>query len=132
MAIKNTFKKEERLCSKKQISLLFNSGSSFLVYPFLVTYIKTNEELAYPAQVMIAVSKKKFKHSVQRNLIKRKIKEAYRLSKATSLYPLLQQQNIKVILSINYISKEIIDYNAIDSKMKMLFVKLFKELKSND
>ena len=77
----NKFNKEERLCSKKSLDLLFKNGSSFLLYPFRVTYLFVAEPHIFPAQVVINVAKKRYKHSVDRNLIKRRTREAYRLQK---------------------------------------------------
>ena len=82
----NKFYKEERLCSKKSLDLLFKNGSSFLLYPFRITYLFIDEVHPYPAQVVINVAKKRYKRAVDRNLIKRRTREAYRLQKQLLLY----------------------------------------------
>src|SRR5690606_12961369 len=101
------FQKEERLCSKKLLDELITNGSSFLLYPFRVSWkISSDEEQLFPVQVVIGVPKKRFKHSVDRNLIKRRIKEAYRLNKELLLYQPLLQKQTRLILAIHYVGKE--------------------------
>lgn len=125
---KNTFSKEERLCSKKLLTELFTNGSSFLVYPYRITWMAATPEQTMPAQVVIGVSKKKFKRSVDRNLIKRKIKEAYRLNKAELFYSYLISGDKKILLSLNYIGKEILEYSIINTKLKAAFATLGKHV----
>lgn len=128
---KNNFIKEERLCSKKRLSALFQNGSSFLFYPFRVTCLSSPVlTQKMPVQVVIAVPKKRFKSSVDRNLIKRRIKEAYRLNKETHLYPFLNQDHQKIILAINYVGKEIHDFDFIAQKLLGTFKTLSKNLAS--
>ena len=120
-----TFKKEERLCSKKLLDGLFSNGSSFLVYPFKVTHLRQTLEVKYPVQVVIVVPKRRFKRANQRNLIKRRIREAYRLHKSELLYPFLQEQKIQLLLSFQYVGKEIEDFKLIEKKLLAVFKQLF-------
>ncbi|MFC5282607.1 ribonuclease P protein component [Pedobacter alpinus] len=123
------FQKEERLCSKKLLDELFKNGSSFLLYPFRVTWLlSTNNDQKFPAQVVVGVPKKRFKHSVDRNHIKRRIKEAYRLNKEIYFYQNLNQNSIKIILAINYVGKEAHDYAFIEKKMKLVFAENLKQI----
>lgn len=119
-----TFKKEERLCNKSLIGELYQSGSSFLCYPFRITWLAATLNAPVDAQVLIAVAKKRYKHATDRNLIKRRTREAYRLSKAQYLYPALQQQQKQIIFSVNYIGKEITGYAFIQKKMNKLLQQL--------
>jgi ribonuclease P protein component len=120
----HTFKKEERLCSKKLLDKLFHNGSSFLVYPFRIVSLPETLTFDVRAQVVIAVSKRKFKRAVDRNLIKRRVREAYRLNKAELLYPFLSEKNFQLILSIHYIGKDISEYQFIEKKLKQAIKKL--------
>ncbi len=122
----NKFNKEERLCSKKSLDLLFKKGSSFLLYPFRLTYLKVNESHTYPVQLVINVAKKRFKHAVDRNLIKRRTREAYRLQKESLLYPLLSDSDDLLLLSIQYIGKEKYDYSVFEKKLALSFKKLIQ------
>ncbi|MBU0697358.1 MAG: ribonuclease P protein component [Bacteroidetes bacterium] len=126
-----SFQKEERLCSKKLLKELFNSGSSFLLYPFRVTWIHSSSlDQDFPVQLLTAVPKKRFKSSVERNAIKRKIKEAYRMSKGQYLYPELQ--NHKILLSLNYVGNQIHDFDFIQKKLLATFSLLLKKLEEHE
>lgn len=122
----NTFKKEERLCNKRLIEQLFHKGSSFHLYPFRVTFL-SSKEIIVPAQVLIAVPKRRFKRAVDRNLLKRRIREVYRVNKQNLLYEFLNQQQVKVLFSIQYIGKEIHDFSFIELKLKEVLLKLQNE-----
>ena len=122
------FQKEERLCSKKLLEELFKNGSSFLLYPFRITWLRSPApEQNYPVQVVVSVPKKRFKHRVDRNLIKRRIKEAYRLNKELHLYQTLRVQNLKLILAIAYVGKEAHDFSLIEKKLKLMFIECLKQ-----
>src|SRR6201991_2602888 len=105
-----TFTKEERLCNKSLIDGLFHNGSSVLCYPFRVSWLVTDTPQSFPAQVLVAVPKKRYKRAVDRNLLKRRIREAYRLHKEENLYSMLKAIDKKIIFSIGYIGKEIGEY----------------------
>ena len=77
-----TFKKEERLKSRKLIGEMFKKGESFGQYPLRLIWVKREEnDNEFPIQFTVSVPKKKFPKAVQRNHIKRKVREAYRLHK---------------------------------------------------
>lgn len=78
-----TFGKRERLSHKKHIDALFNEGQSFIIKPFKIFY-KTSEHVALPElKILLAVPKRKFKKAVDRNHIRRLIREVYRINKNT-------------------------------------------------
>ena len=116
--MKKTFKKEERLCSKRKIDSLFHSGSSFIVYPFRVVYLP-NEDIKpeNPVQVIISVSKRRFKRAHDRNRIKRLMREVYRMQKQELLYDQCMTSSVHLNLAIQYVGKEIFDYELLYSKM---------------
>ena len=118
-----TFKKEERLCSKKLLEKLFSNGSSFLIYPFRITWLLQELPADVPAQVVISVSKRKFKKAVDRNLIKRRTREIYRLHKEEFLYSFVKGQ---IALGINYVGNEVHDYRMMEKKLTLAFLKLEK------
>src|ERR1700761_4478123 len=119
-----TFKKEERLCNKKLIDGLFHSGSSFLCYPFKVSWLVVEQPGTYPAQIVFSVSKKRFKRAVDRNLIKRRMREAYRLNKQEHLYNALLSKEKNIVLSLGYVAKDIVDFDLANKKMLKLLIQL--------
>ncbi len=118
-----TFKKEERLSRKKLIDELFERGSSFYLQPFKIIFLEKKSEVTFPAQVLISVSKRNFKRAVDRNKIKRLIREAYRMNKH-SLYESLQKKNRQLIIAILYTAKTIESFPIIQQKVIMLLARL--------
>ncbi|MFA6947145.1 MAG: ribonuclease P protein component [Pedobacter sp.] len=114
----HSFKKEERLCNIKLIEKLFSDGSSFLVYPFRIVWLPEDSNSKLPVQILISVPKKKFKRAVDRNLIKRRIREVYRLHKSEDLYSFLNEHSARILLAVNYIGNEIPDYGFLEKKFK--------------
>jgi ribonuclease P protein component len=125
--MKTTFKKREKLRSKKAFNELIKLGRSFYSHPFLIIWKKTNPEEKYPAQVAVSVSKKLFKRAVDRNIIKRRTLEAYRLNKY-ELYDFLESKNIGLIFIIVYREKQITDYHSIEKGIISSFQYFIKTL----
>lgn len=121
--LKYTFPKSERLHSKKLIQELFSRGSSFYLYPFKIIYLSDVHPEVH--QVLISVSKKRFKKAVTRNLIKRRIREAYRLNK----HVLASRPDAfpKLLIGYIYTGKEVLPYPLIEAKLKKSLHRLIKE-----
>jgi len=120
-----SFYKSERLCSKKLFDVLFSAGTSFLVYPIKVIFAEIPHNGDKPAQAAFAVSRKIFRKAVTRNLIKRRMREAYRLNKH-HFYDHLE--NRKIALIFIYIGKEILDFYQIESSLKRGLNSIIKKL----
>jgi ribonuclease P protein component len=114
--VRSTFPKAERLSKEKWIQELFEKGSSFYLYPFKIIY-RTHPDPTLPNQVLITVSSRQFKRAVDRNLIKRRIREAYRTQKAT-----LKQSSI--IFAFVYTAKEILPFGELKPKLLTALTKL--------
>ena len=111
-----TLKKEERLCSQKVLGELFTSGESFLVYPLKIVFLKTDALQPTPVQAAFAVSKRNFKRAVKRNLMKRRMREAYRLNKP-ALYDELAAKELHIAAMFIFIGKEIAEFATIEKAM---------------
>lgn len=122
-----TFHKNERLCSKKVIEKLFAEGKSLFVHPLKAVFIETSLNTGFPVQVAFAVSKKSFKRAVMRNLLKRRMREVYRLNK-NQFYDELSGKQIALFLI--FTSKIEEPYPAIESATKKVIKRVLKELKS--
>ncbi|MBK1441016.1 ribonuclease P protein component [Parapedobacter sp. ISTM3] len=117
------FPKEERLCSKRLIDSLFHNGSSFFIYPYRVVFIRVTG-LAPKVQVVLSVSKRRFSRAVHRNLLKRRMREAYRLQKGQLLYPSLEKQPYGLAVAIQYVGKTLLDYPMMHVRMADALAKL--------
>ncbi|MEN8247926.1 MAG: ribonuclease P protein component [Bacteroidota bacterium] len=115
--------KAERLSSKKLIDLLFTKGSSFKITPFIVRYIKLPENESEYHQLLVSVSKRNFKHAVDRNRIKRQIREAYRLNKH-----LISDMPDKYAIAYIYAGKTTTTYRELENKLIACMSRLRNEL----
>ncbi len=112
---KFTFKKPERLSREKLIQELFHKGSSFYLFPFKVIFLPGK---GAASQVLVSVPKSIFKRAVDRNRIKRRIREGYRLNKHK-----LPPAQVFAIAYI-YTAKEILPSALIHQKIVLSFAKL--------
>ncbi len=122
-----SFKKDERLTRKKVIDKLFSEGKSFLVFPLKVVYTDAVPPTVYPVQAAFSVGKRNFKRAVDRNLIKRKMRETYRLGKS-QLYKALPDKNLAIFFI--YIGKNIPEYEMVRVAMDKAIRKLIVEFSS--
>jgi ribonuclease P protein component len=111
-----SFKKSERLCSKKIIASLIDEGDTFFLPLFKVIYLKKSEQLPFPAQVAFSVSKKGFRNAVTRNLLKRRMREAYRKNKYL-LYNQLRDAGRCIAFIIVYRQNSVSGYAEIEKAM---------------
>jgi ribonuclease P protein component len=122
--MKQTFTKAERLCGHRLVGMLYEKGEVFHVRPFRVTWMPHRGDPApYPARVLIIVPKRNFRHSVQRNLIRRRIREAYRRNKHT-LYEGLSGSGSQIIFSVTYTAKELVPFAEMQEKIILLLQRL--------
>jgi len=110
------FRKKDRLTKQKIIKQLFQEGTHINVYPFRIFILKVEKSLTARFQVLISVPRKLFKKAACRNLIKRRMREAYRLNKKI-LSDIPLRPEIQVAIAFVYIANEIHDYGFIHQKM---------------
>ena len=117
---KYTLPKKERLSSRILIERLFSGGSKSLpAFPLRIVYMPVENESYPPATILISVPKKRFKHAVQRNRIKRQIREAYRKNKDILLEPLKTSER-KVALAFIWLDNELYESARVEAKVKKL------------
>ncbi|WP_435414243.1 ribonuclease P protein component [Polaribacter aestuariivivens] len=124
--MKHTLGKKERLKSKKLIEKLYAEGKSVKAYPLRMMYIQTEHTSDFPAQVGVSVPKRNFKLAVDRNRIKRLMRESYRLQKSI----VYNNLDAPYVFMISYLGKEEMMYEEIYSKMEKLLT-LFTDKTKN-
>lgn len=122
--------KQDRLKSKKIIDSLFVDGSSQFTYPIKLSYkwlpLENNDYL--PLLFSVTVPKKKIRLAVNRNKIKRRIREAYRLHKFQIQESVTNGQNQQLVLMFIYITNEIVPYKVIEKSVSHILKKLANEV----
>ena len=124
--MKYTLGKEERLKSRKLIEKLYQEGNSVKAFPLRMIFLQTQHTSNYPAQAGVSVPKRNFKLAVDRNRIKRLLRETYRLQKHI-VYDSIDQP---YIFMISYIGKEEWKYEELFSKMEKLLTLFVNETKN--
>jgi ribonuclease P protein component len=122
------FPKAERLKSRKQIDQLFSGGKAFSVFPVRTIYQFAPGEKG-SLQVGVTASKKHFKRAVDRNRIKRLLREAYRLQKE-DLFVQVKTLNKTGFLFFIYTDKTIADFETVKTAMGKSLQRLSKILQS--
>lgn len=118
----NTFTKKERLSGRTAISRLFSEGSSGFVYPFRYLWSAEADEDG-GVSVLISVSKRYVKKANKRNLLKRRLREAYRTQKH-ALAEKAAAKNIRVNLAFVYSSKDIAEFKIIENAVGRILAEI--------
>ena len=117
---RNTFPLKEHLKSKSVIEQLYAKGASVTAYPLRAVFLEQEHDKQQPtATILISVAKKRFRHAVDRNLVKRRIREAYRTSKHTFV-DALENNGKKIAVAILYIDTKHNSTAFIKRKMEKL------------
>jgi len=122
-----SYPKKEKLKSQKLIDQLFSEGKSVSAFPLRMVYLKTefNDEVRFKTGV--SVSKRNFKNAVDRNRIKRLLREAYRLNKTAYFNNILESYALMIL----YIGKDGTDFDSVEIKMKQLLDTFSKKVSQN-
>ncbi|MBK6952453.1 MAG: ribonuclease P protein component [Crocinitomicaceae bacterium] len=119
----HTFRKSERLCSRTVIDEIFSKGKELRKFPYLLKYIYSTEVAVNPVQIVVSVPKKRAKSAVDRNRLRRQIKEAYRLNK-DELQLYFQNNKCSIVIFLIYTGKEKEVYTLLEEKLKVILKEL--------
>ena len=127
-----TYPKNEKLKSKITIDLLFSKGKSVSKYPLRLVYVASDygiaEDSGQKIKMGVSVSKKNFKHAVDRNYFKRVLRETYRLNK----HLLIDNLDKPYAMMFFYQTKDRLSYEEINTKTIQLFEKFILQIKSQE
>ena len=130
--MKFTYPKNEKLKSKITIDLLFSKGKSVSKYPLRLVFVESDYGIPEDSDQMlkmgVSVSKKYFKHAVDRNYFKRVLRETYRLNK----HILIDNLDKKYAFMFFYQTKDRLTYEEINTKTIQLFEKFVLQLKNEE
>ncbi|MCR5659182.1 MAG: ribonuclease P protein component [Bacteroidales bacterium] len=116
--------KYERICKENDIQTLFDRGVGISVYPFRVVYLfHRDESRPVTVRLLVSVSKKRFHHAVNRNRVKRLMRESWRRNKAP-LYEICERDNISVDVALVYTATVIHSYEEMLKKTKKAVIEI--------
>jgi ribonuclease P protein component len=115
--LNNSFPKYERLCGQLRIADLYKRGKRLVAWPLRVTYLPAED-----TQVLVWAPKSLFKHAVDRNRLRRQMREAWRLNK--------QNLNNHYLIAFNYMDKTMNGYDTIEKAVAKTINKLNEEANS--
>ncbi|MBC7847519.1 MAG: ribonuclease P protein component [Flavobacterium sp.] len=130
--MKFTYPKNEKLKSKITIDLLFSKGKSVSKYPLRLVFVESDfgipEDSDQKLKMGVSVSKKYFKHAVDRNYFKRVLRETYRLNK----HLLIGHLDKPYAMMFFYQTKDRLSYEEINTKTIQLFEKFVLQMKNEE
>lgn len=140
-----TLRKGEKLRHKSLVDAIFRSGSSIYEYPLRLSWRKLSEEELEKnfrdhvpdridsLQMLITVPKKKRRHAVDRVLMRRRIREAYRLNRLPLKKAVEENPEIRTLgIAIIYLHNGNLPYSTIESKFRLLIKKLISRINGKD
>jgi len=124
-----SFKKGERLKRRKLIGRMFNrEGNSFAVYPLRIIWLEAELDSDFPAQFTLSVPKRAFPKAAHRNVLRRRIREAYRLNKH-QLYDAIEADEKQYAIMLIYTAREPLPYADVEKAVQKIIRKFIKKVK---
>ncbi|MCF8381411.1 MAG: ribonuclease P protein component [Bacteroidales bacterium] len=111
-----SFPKNEKLKSRTAINMLFEQGKTEYIYPVKIFWLTQPKDSSSEVKAGFSVPKKKFKRAVDRNLLKRRMREAYRLNKAEIIKQAIEKE-CSLSLFFIFTANTILDYHQIEKSV---------------
>ena len=121
------FHRNERLCGKIRIQQLFEQGKTIKLYPLKIVYKVVEDEPNVSVKFLVSVPKRLIKKAVDRNTIKRRLREAYRLEKH-QLIAFCQENNLQIDIAYLYLSNQMPTYKQLSEKVQLSVSTLLQTL----
>lgn len=115
--------KDEKLTSRTAINLLFDEGKSLMAFPVRAAY-RLRPAGEHPVQFLISIPKKRIRKAVNRVLLRRRIREAYRLNRRELLLANLDGKRCGVDIAFVYLDNSPATYDVINEKMRLLLSRI--------
>ena len=125
--------KSEKLCSKREIDLLYSSGKSIIAFPLRAVWLAVpalDDKPPVAARFLISIPKKRIRHAVGRVLLRRRTREAYRLNR--ELLADVTAQGKTVLIGFNWVANEDRKYSTIERSMRELLNKIATAVTSDN
>ena len=121
--------KTEKLCSRTAVEQLFAQGKGKIAFPLRAVFrVRPAAEGQAVAQFLITIPKKRVRHAVDRVLLRRRVREAYRLNRCQLLHPALQEQGLAMDVAFIYLDSSLAAYDIIEKKMQTLLTHIATSL----
>ena len=121
------FPKKQKLCNETAIKEMFSNGNSFVIHTIRLAWKEELNADDVAIKSIIVVPKKQLKLAADRNIVRRRMKEAYRLNKS-AIESVLVDKNKQLNIAIIYQNEKILSYNVIEEKIKLILVRLREEI----
>ena len=121
------FPKKQKLCSETVIKEMFSNGKSFTTSAVRLVWKEDNNEDEVTVKSIIVVPKKKIKLAIKRNIIRRRMKEIYRLHKI-DLENMLKGKKLQLSIAMIYQKENILSYKTMEEEIKLILERLIKEI----
>ncbi len=123
--MRKTLNKDEKLCSRIAVDRLFGEGKSLMAFPLRAAY-RLRPRGEHPVQFLISIPKKRIRKAVMRVTLRRRVREAYRLSRQKLLLEPLEQMGWGVDIAFVYLDSTLAPYSVIDEKMTSLLTRIVR------